>query len=429
MGTKITSMSAGAIDPILQSKRVFFRPTSTTDIIKVGQLVCYNSDVQQDHKGRSSNPVDDHLGGAGTTYAEGAQTYTSRLFCVEKPKEANVRQFAGVVKCLGPKAGANGDMIEIWTLNGGVVPVYVDATCVLDETIIGVLAGSYTGASYVLDGSNYCQNKADSNPMAIGIAMESVDRDTDNGLVWVRLFNEVGIGPYTAYFTPIRATSTLQGYAMGVNIDGTKLLRGTAASKSYVLNIEGDKEEAYPATGDSNDAMLKIGGSNYAENGVTFVFRGINCNAANRSPGIVGLLTNLISVSLKSGSTTITAIGLQVSCQHQAGADNPDELGGLDVVVNFEGGEATLEYGVKIRTTGNCNVTVDHALYFSKDGTYGFTNLIAADVANTIGASEYAVANGNHGAFDGDAIIYQIKCLIGTDTVYLLAGTPHTQSD
>ena len=422
-------MTVGAIDPIAVSKRVFFRPTDTTDTIRVGQLVCYNSNLARDHKNRATNPADDHLGGdSATTYAEGAQTYTARLFVVEKPTAANVRQFAGVVKCLGPKDGADGDMIEIWTLNGGVVCVWVDATCVLDETIIGVLPGSYTGAAHLLDGSNYVQNKDEDSPLAIGIAMESVDRDTINGPVWVRLFDEVGVSPYTAYFAPVRSTSTLRGYAMGINIDGTKLLRGTTISKSYVVNIFGDKEEAYPCTGDSNDAMLKIGGSNYAENDTNFIFRGINCNVANRDPGVVGLLTNNISISLKSGSTTGTGIGLQVDCQHQAGADNPDELGGLDVSVNFEGGEATLEYGIQVRTRGNCNVAVDHALYFSK-GTFGFTNLIGADAAATIGASEYAVANGSHAAFDGDAIIYQIKCLIGTDTVYLLAGTPHTQSD
>ena len=422
-------MTVGAIDPIAVSKRVFFRPTDTTDTIRVGQLVCYNSDLARDHKNRASNPADDHLGGdSATAYAEGAQTYTARLFVVEKPTAANVRQFAGVVKCLGSKNGADGDMIEIWTLNGGVVCVWVDATCVLDETIIGVLPGSYTGAAHLLDGSNYVQNKDEDSPLAIGIAMESVDRDTINGPVWVRLFDEIGISPYTANFAPVRSTSTVRGYAHGIHIDGTKLLRGTTISKSYVVNIEGEKEAAYPCTGDSNDAMLKITGSNYAANDASYILRGLNCSITNEEDGTVGLLTNNISANNKNDSDgTGTMIGLQVDCQQQA-PDNSDELGGLDVSVNFEGGEATLEYGIQVRTRGNCNVTVDHALYFSK-GTFGFTNLIGADAAATIGASEYAVANGSHAAFDGDAIIYQIKCLIGTDTVYLLAGTPHTQSD
>ena len=54
---KITSMSSGAIDPIAQSKRVFFRPDSDTDTIRVGQLVCYNSDIEGDHKERTVDPT------------------------------------------------------------------------------------------------------------------------------------------------------------------------------------------------------------------------------------------------------------------------------------------------------------------------------------------------------------------------------------
>lgn len=408
--SKIVSMSSGAIDPIAQSKRVFFRPDSSTDTIRVGQLVCYNSDIEGDHKERTVDPT--HLGLTRDTYAEGSQEFTGRLFIVEKPTAANVRQFAGVVKCLGPADGADGDMIEIWTLNGGVVPVWCDATCVLDETIIGVLPGSYNGAAHLLDGDNYCQNKDEDTPLAIGIAMESIDRDTTNGLVWVRLFDEIGVSPYTAYFAPVRSTSTLRGYAMGINIDGTKLLRGTTISKSYVVNIFGDKEEAYPATGDSNDAMLKISGSNYAANDTNFIFRGLNCNVANRDPGELNLLTNNISVSLKSGSTTLTAIGLQVDCQHQAGADNPTELGGLDVSLNFEGGEATEEYGIKVRTRGTVNVKVDSVFVIEKGTDLGFTNLFKFDAAATVTMT----------ASDGGVSTHKIPILDGSTTRYLMVS-------
>ena len=408
--SKIQLMGSGAYDVFATTKKVFFRPSTPGDTVRVGQLVCYNSDIEADHKERTVDPS--HLGLTQDTYAEGEQEFTGRLFIVEKPTAANVRQFAGVIKSLGSNDGADGDMLEIWTLNGGVVPVWVDATCVLDKTIIGVLPGSYNGAAHLLDGSNYVQNKDEDSPLAIGIAMESIDRDTINGLVWVRLFDEVGISPYTAYFAPVRSTSTLRGYAMGINIDGTKLLRGTTISKSYVVNIFGDKEEAYPATGDSNDAMLKISGSNYAVNDTNFIFRGLNCNVANRDPGELNLLTNNISVSLKSGSTTLTAIGLQVDCQHQAGTDNPTELGGLDVSLNFEGGEATEEYGIKVRTRGSVNVKVDSVFIIEKGTDYGFTNLFTFDAAATVSMT----------SSDGGVSTHKIPILDGSTTRYIMVS-------
>jgi len=174
--SKVVSMSTGAIDPIAQSKRVFFRPTTESNTIRVGDAVCYNSDIAGDHKERGvgSNPPSDHIGGAGTAYAEGVQTYTGRLFIVEQPKAANFMFFAGIVKCLGPKAGADGDMIEIFVPNGAVVPVYTDADCTFNQTLLALKDATYmpTTAGW---------------GRPIGIAMETIDRSTDNGLVWAKI--------------------------------------------------------------------------------------------------------------------------------------------------------------------------------------------------------------------------------------------------
>ena len=168
--SKIVSMSSGAIDPIAQSKRVFFRP-SAADTVRVGDLVCYNWDIDGDHKERSSDPT--HLGLRDDDYAEGAQDYTGRLFIVEKPATANLQFFAGVVKALGPKAGADDDMIEIWVPNGAVLPVMCDQYCTAGRTIVGLRDGAYEGS--------YPEGRP------IGIAMETIDRSTDDGLVWVKV--------------------------------------------------------------------------------------------------------------------------------------------------------------------------------------------------------------------------------------------------
>jgi len=162
-------MSSGAIDPITQTKRVFWRPVTEVTVIKVGQPVCYHSDSVLDHKDRDADPT--HLGLTEDTYAEGAQDFTARLFCVEEPLAANLMSFAGIVKCLGPKAGADGDMIEIFVPNGAVVPCYIDASVTLDATVLGIRDGeadlSYPGRP-------------------IGLAKETIDRGTP-GLCWVKV--------------------------------------------------------------------------------------------------------------------------------------------------------------------------------------------------------------------------------------------------
>lgn len=169
MGTKITSMSSGAIDPITRTKRVFWRPVTPTTVLKVGQPVCYHSDSVLDHKDRTGDPT--HLGLTIHTYAEGAQDKTARLFCVEEPLTANLHAFAGICKSLGPKAGADGDMIEIFTpVEGAIVPVYTDQNCVLDRTIVGIL-----NASVDITKPGY----------PVGIAKETVDYSAVDGIVWM----------------------------------------------------------------------------------------------------------------------------------------------------------------------------------------------------------------------------------------------------
>lgn len=177
--SKIVSMSSGAIDPIAQSKRVFWRPATPATVLKVGQPVCYHSDSIYDHKDRSKDPT--HLGLTEDTYADGAQDKTARLFCVEEPLTANLNAFAGICKVLGPKAGADGDMIEIWKPNGAVLPCWIDQNVKLDETILGIRNGeadvSYPGEDYTNPGR------------PIGIAKETYNRsaDANNGLVWVKV--------------------------------------------------------------------------------------------------------------------------------------------------------------------------------------------------------------------------------------------------
>ena len=168
--TQVMSMSSGAIDPIAVAKRVFWRPVTASTVLKVGQPVCYSSDSVLDYQERAADPT--HFGLTADTYAEGEQEFTGRLLVVEEPLTANLMSFAGIVKCLGPKAGADGDMIEIWIPNGAVVPAYIDASVTLDSSILGIANANVN----LFSGGR-----------PVGIAKETIDRETVNGMCWIEL--------------------------------------------------------------------------------------------------------------------------------------------------------------------------------------------------------------------------------------------------
>lgn len=181
--SKIVSMSSGAIDPIAVTKRVFWRPATSGTPLLVGDPVCYRLDAE-DHKKRTVDPV--HLGLVKDTYAEGKQEMTSRLFCVEEPLVDNIDQFAGIVKSLGPKAGADGDMIEIFKANSGaVVPANVVlTTTVTGRTLLAVMVGTRTLGSPTSDIPAYGTTAGSIDSKVIGIAMETL---STAGKCWVKL--------------------------------------------------------------------------------------------------------------------------------------------------------------------------------------------------------------------------------------------------
>ena len=373
--SRIQNMGVGAYDVGCRTKRVFFRPATSTDKVKVGQAVCYNSDLAADHKERTSAPS--HLGDDSfTTYAEGVQSYTARLFIVEQPTEgANLVHFAGIVKSLGPEAGADGDFIEIFQLTeGAIVPVYTDANCVINQTVLGVADGAYTVS----------QDTGDGDPLGIGVAVETIDRSTP-GLCWMRMYAAPGIGGNSVFIAP---SNSRNGRAYGLTISGENFFNGVAGAQEYLMQIEGYKDIA--STGDNYHGMLFIKGNNEAANDSNCSFRGLNCSINNREDGTLGLITNTISLSLKQLSGNITtAIALQIDAQDLTDGTKTT-FGGLDVAINREGVAATEEFGIRIRTRGTLQTAMNTVFRIDKDATdHGFVNLfnIETDAVDVISAS------------------------------------------
>ncbi len=384
-----------------RKKRVYYEDAST---IYEGMAVCYNSDTV-------SNILDYDKGAGGDrtcqttpgTTAEGNQN-EGKFMRVEDPASDNLMHFAGVVAGSSYAGIVGPRWLDIYIPNGAIVPVRTSQNCVIGEPT-GVASGSNVLTTVTGDG----------DPVGVGILSETIDRSNGTGLALVKLFpTGQPLTAINSYFEPQRVGVT--GYAYGINVNGDGILKGTAAAKSYVMQISGDRESGNVATGDSNDAILKIAGSNYAACDTNFIFRALNVKLTNGSGGTLGRVDNNISVSLKNGSTATYAVALSVDAQDLA-ASAKTEFGGLDVAINREGLAATLEYALQIRTRGTINTAMSQAIYLRKDATdHGFAALFGLDAAATVGGY---VSTGDAPALASGDVMIPIE--IGASTFYLVA--------
>jgi hypothetical protein len=191
-------------------------------------------------------------------------------------------------------------------------------------------------------------------------------------------------------FTPARGSVD---YAYGVKFSPTDtFFTGGAAKKSYLVYIGSDRPVGSAATGDSNDALLRMSGNNYAANDTNFIFRGINISMNNRSGGTIGRIDNNLGVQGKSGGTVGTLLGLMVTSENYGIVS--DLFGGIDVLLKNEAAVATTEFGIRIRNENNSIAgTVDAAILITDTGANtGWTSIIkqSGDLANVF---NFAAAN------------------------------------
>ena len=340
--SKISLMGSGAFDVYCPTKRVYWRPVTDTTVLKVGQPVCYNSDAVVDHKERTADPT--HLGLTKDTYAEGEQEFTGRLFIVEEPLTANLHAFAGIVKSLGPEAGADGDMIEIFTpMEGAIVPVYTDQDCVFDRTIIGIL-----NASVNVTKPGY--------PM--GIAKETKDRSGTDGVVWMEFRK----------FIHDNTNATLQ-----VDDDNT------TAVKLHQINVEFLQTAGLCSALWVEAAVGSGGNADSYDYGLAAYFQGTYKSGSSiGSTTVVGVWLNIDDGANTVDGGHISAIQAGI---YQAGTDDPWEQDQanlsvlqLNLQIEDDPGNNCLNY-IRMRNDGA------HAI----DGIFSFPN--AANAAMTTGSA------------------------------------------
>jgi hypothetical protein len=169
---------------------------------------------------------------------------------------------------------------------------------------------------------------------------------------------------------------------------------GGAATKTYSLGILTDRPSGSPASGDSNDALIRGSHNNYAANDTNFIMRGINMSLANRSGGVLGFLDNALGNQNKSGGTVGSITGLTVTPENYGTVS--DLFGGVDVVMKNEGAVATSEFGVRVRNLNNSLGTAVGAGYLLSDtgANIGFT--YGADFNGaTIGTADLRLHSGD----------------------------------
>jgi hypothetical protein len=401
---EIGMRSVATVDTMRAVKTVTFRPSTAADTVRVGDLVCYNSDLAADWKEATSNRLSGDFGGENaTTYAEGAQTYNARFLVVEKPADANLEHFAGIVTALGPQGGADGDTLQICPLvAGAVVPVYTDVNCTINQSVLGVSSGSYLAQL----------STGDDSPLAIGVAVETVDRSNTNGLVWMRMFGAPGIGRNQVYLAP---SNDRNGRCYGVYISGDDFFGGAAGAQEYLVMIQGDKTVA--STGDAYGGLMYLQANVDAVNDSNYIFRGLNVSVDLEDSADLGSIYGAnLSISLKANTA---AIGNAIACQVDAqdlSSGAKDVFGGLDIALNREGTAATEEFALRLRTRGTINTAINAAIRIDKDATdHGFVNLFVIESDGV----DYASLSGDK-TFDTSDV--GIPIVLGSTTYYIIAS-------
>lgn len=364
-----------AIDTNARTKKVIWRPVTAATVLKVGQPVCYNSDLAADWKERTTAPLTSVFGGEDTTaYAEGSQNFNARYLVVEEPLTANIHAYAGIVKSLGPKAGADGDTIEIYVHTpGAVVPVYCAQNCVLDRTIMGI-----RNAQADVD---YPGNRA------IGVAKETVDRSSTDGLVWMEMKD--------FEYAAINGGGDATGNAL--------IIDDEAAANNIMID---SRNYRFDGTGRAR-AMFYVGEINGAGNSMWGMFKFRSYLSAAAGSVVHGICANLHFKD--SAEITVTSghwnSPLYASVETEVTSAAPDLSGGSVAGLS-------LEYYVDESTGAPANA---FALYVHA-GTYNWDGLLA--IRNAGDCGDYASTDNAPALATGDKMI---PIQIAGTTYYLVA--------
>lgn len=166
----MNNLTAG--NPVAHSIRLYYEGDST---IYEGMPLCYNYDTTTNWFGGT---VTDGAVTATNTTAEGAQN-EGKYIRVEDVGNDGIMSLAGVVKRGGWCGKTGPRVVDVYVPNGAIVPVRSGIATTRMCTVFGIQSGSdaFETAIYGTRSAN------------CAIAMETVDRATDEGLCLAQLFS------------------------------------------------------------------------------------------------------------------------------------------------------------------------------------------------------------------------------------------------
>ncbi len=175
--------------------------------------------------------------------------------------------------------------------------------------------------------------------------------------------------------------------------------------KTYIYNVEVDREADEDATGDSRDVMFKGVYRNYGQNAAGLHVQGIGTSVRNESGGTLGSMKGgEFGVNQKSGATVDAQMyGLTATVENYGTPGSVIAAGVFDI--RNEGTNATAEYGIHVTNTNNSQAdAADAAIYVDDSGAnigwgYGLdmsgATIQTADIKLSDGSEIGATTNGS----------------------------------
>jgi len=230
------SFNFTAGNPRAHRIRVYYEGSQT---IQEGMPLCYNSDTTTNWFGGSQTAGTIT---ATTTTAEGSQN-EGKWIRVEDPASTNLPFFAGVVAAGSKKIGTTGpSIVDIFVPNGAIVPVRSSLSSTVNVTIFAIRPAVYTLTNPVYGGST-------TSLRSVGLAMETVDRSSTNGLCLCKLDPNMFM---------------IQGYGVSANYldPGVGVTTGTVRPNNISLRTSqtGGAMQAWRIRSEANGAGSAVGG-------------------------------------------------------------------------------------------------------------------------------------------------------------------------
>ena len=367
-------------------KTVYYEGTST---IYEGMPVCYNWDTTTNWMGGTASSET-------STTAEGSQN-EGKFIRVEDVSATNANAFAGVVRNASYCGTAGPKAVDIYIPNGAIVPVRTNLNCTVGVTPLAI------------NSAEQCLTSPHAAGVIVGVAWETVDRSTTDGIVLAKLDRnmtlQMRMGSSAWSVDDDDATSTMI-------LNNMYLTEAQTAGSFVPMYIH------HTSTGNASSTLNEYNILSYLNLSGTYDQAGYNRNV---------LAQMNLSGTLSSGGAHFYPIMAQLSGTPTA--TTVGHIAGLSVDLSLGVNPTTGNYtGILIANNGASQTQVDSAITIY--GNYGINHLF--DFESCDGLTANFISNLGTGAnkviTTGSGSTYKVKVNYGGTDAYLILFTDPTEA-